>query len=213
MKRLRLWWAKRKLAKKLRRMDQTGIKLIISAPREDAPAEQLYLVGQDITACKCGEGDRSVVSYFVKTTRYVEQDLGHCSFAWVCEQCDDTRCFDYPLPEDIDFNFCPKCGRKITEFVKYQEEDADGGLPLVSGQALAGRRLENGGKRMSEVRFERPDYCKGCKLKAYGIATDVCYNGDGDIVAVDNRLVCENEQVCKMWHERLKEKPESEDEE
>jgi|SRR5690554_117973 len=52
-------------------------------------------------------------------TRYIETDMGDCSFAWVCEQCGDARCFDYPLTDDKDFHFCPKCGRKIIEFVEY----------------------------------------------------------------------------------------------
>ena len=56
-------------------------------------------------------------------TRYIETEIGHCGYAWVCEQCEDTRCFDYDLPEDCDFNFCPKCGRKITEFVKHTEPE------------------------------------------------------------------------------------------
>ena len=53
-------------------------------------------------------------------TRYVETDMGWDHYAWVCEQCEDARIFDYILPEDRDFTFCPKCGLRITEFVKLE---------------------------------------------------------------------------------------------
>ena len=56
------------------------------------------------------------------TTRYIETEMGFYDddIAWVCEKCKDARWFDYPLPEDLDFNFCPKCGRRIMEFVKLE---------------------------------------------------------------------------------------------
>lgn len=66
---------------------------------------------------------------------------------------------------------------------------------------------------MTEITFERPDYCKGCNLKAYDIETTVFSDGDGNIVAVNNTLICAHDEICKMWQERPKEKLESEDEE
>ena len=72
-----------------------------------------YLIGQDISGCKCGQGDHSVISYFVQTTRYIEKDM-----SWRCEQC----CIGMNLGEATYavklFKFCPSCGRKITEFVE-----------------------------------------------------------------------------------------------
>ena len=85
-----------------------------------------YLIGQDISGCKCGQGDYSVITYFVQTTRYIETDMtGDCGMAWVCEQCSCTWHFEYHPKEDAEMNFCPGCGRKIVEFVDYMEESED----------------------------------------------------------------------------------------
>jgi len=91
MKRLRLWWAKRKLAKGLREMDLTGtLELITSAPLES------------------------------NVTRWIEESVGYDALAWECETCGWMTQLD-GSPEEHDYNFCPRCGRKITEFVPHKE--------------------------------------------------------------------------------------------
>lgn len=88
--------------------------------------EGLYLMGHDVSSCKCGQGDYTVKSYFVQTTRYIENDMNSMGdMAWSCEQCKDARIFNEFHPRQCDFNFCPTCGRKITEFVDYVEDLSD----------------------------------------------------------------------------------------
>lgn len=56
------------------------------------------------------------------TTRFIEKDMnGSGDMAWECEQCEDARQFEEFHPSVCDFNYCPKCGRKIIEFVGYVE--------------------------------------------------------------------------------------------
>ena len=57
------------------------------------------------------------------STRFIEKEMGDCGMAWECEQCEDTRCFEGFHPKECDFNFCPGCGRRITEFVDYVEPE------------------------------------------------------------------------------------------
>lgn len=62
-----------------------------------------------------------------ETTRYIEKDMnGYSDMAWECEVCEDARIFEEFHPSECDFNYCPKCGRKITEFVKYVPESEEG---------------------------------------------------------------------------------------
>ena len=53
-------------------------------------------------------------------TRFIETDMGWDNYAWVCERCEDARIFDYILPDEKDFNFCPKCGRRVVEFIRLE---------------------------------------------------------------------------------------------
>ena len=90
----------------------------------------IYLIGQDIMGCKCGQGDHSVISYFVQTTRYIEKvsiiyadELTFKSNKWwECEKCEEKLYMSGHKPW---FKFCPMCGRKITEFVRYQEPEEE----------------------------------------------------------------------------------------
>lgn len=85
-----------------------------------------YLIGYDINQCKCGGSDASVISYFVQTTRYIENVMnGSGDVWWECEQCKDTRRFNEFHPKECDFNFCPNCGRKIVDFVDIAEESEE----------------------------------------------------------------------------------------
>ena len=54
-------------------------------------------------------------------TRWIETEMGFDAIAWVCEQCEFTTQFECDGPEEHEYNFCPRCGRKITEFVKYRD--------------------------------------------------------------------------------------------
>jgi uncharacterized paraquat-inducible protein A len=52
-------------------------------------------------------------------TRWIEESIDYDGLVWVCEQCDFTTQFDCDGPEEHEYNFCPRCGRKITEYIKY----------------------------------------------------------------------------------------------
>ena len=84
--------------------------------------KDIYLIGADITSCKCGKGDASVTSYFVQTTRYIRgvMFLG-IGYVWKCEQCKTQ----YTNAENRDYRFCPDCGRKIVEFVDDDESEGE----------------------------------------------------------------------------------------
>ncbi len=41
---------------------------------------------------------------------------------WECESCKVAWTFEYDPSEDGEMNYCPKCGRKIVEFVHFEEE-------------------------------------------------------------------------------------------
>lgn len=54
-------------------------------------------------------------------TRWIEEDLGHCCYAWVCKECDLTWTFNEGGPEENGVKYCPGCGRKIAEYVPYKD--------------------------------------------------------------------------------------------
>lgn len=81
-----------------------------------------YLIGQDISGCKCGQGDYSVKSYFVQTTRFTESSYSDYA-TWNCEGCGEEYIFGDYHPSESGMNFCPNCGRKITEFVNLPEPE------------------------------------------------------------------------------------------
>ncbi len=88
--------------------------------------EGVYLVGQDVSDCKCGKGDYTVKNYFLKTTKYIEKKISEWrDTTWICEQCECSWVLEYHLRENSEMNFCPGCGRKITEFVDYVEEEEE----------------------------------------------------------------------------------------
>jgi NAD-dependent SIR2 family protein deacetylase len=59
------------------------------------------------------------------TTRLIEVNMG-CwgeDLAWECEQCKESWVYIEGLPKDTNVNYCPACGKKITEYVGYVEEE------------------------------------------------------------------------------------------
>jgi len=55
-----------------------------------------------------------------ETTRWTLDSYG--DGIWSCEKCDLEWCFTDGEPEENKVNYCPVCGRKITEFVRPQAE-------------------------------------------------------------------------------------------
>jgi hypothetical protein len=44
---------------------------------------------------------------------------------WSCNNCGVLWTFEYPPNEDENFNFCPKCGLRILNFIGYKNLDED----------------------------------------------------------------------------------------
>jgi len=42
---------------------------------------------------------------------------------WLCTNCRTSRVFEHCHPMHDEYNYCPKCGYKITTFSNYIEED------------------------------------------------------------------------------------------
>ncbi len=40
---------------------------------------------------------------------------------WECQNCKVAWQFEYDGPEENELNYCPKCGMKITEFIREGE--------------------------------------------------------------------------------------------
>ena len=40
-----------------------------------------------------------------------------------CSNCKEDWCYEDGTPEDNCYNYCPKCGAKITEVIELEEED------------------------------------------------------------------------------------------
>lgn len=49
------------------------------------------------------------------TTVWIEQDNDHG--VWKCAACDELHQFEADGPEENGFNYCPYCGRYITQHV------------------------------------------------------------------------------------------------
>lgn len=50
-------------------------------------------------------------------TTWIEDDWQY----WECKKCNGSWVFnEYGPPAENDYHYCPKCGRKITEFVKFR---------------------------------------------------------------------------------------------
>ena len=56
-------------------------------------------------------------------TRFIEVDMYHGDMAWECEECKAVWVYSDGTPNECNVNYCPNCGRKITEYVEYVEED------------------------------------------------------------------------------------------
>lgn len=56
-----------------------------------------------------------------ETTRWGEEKIGYDDLVWVCERCEFTTQFGCDGPEEHEYNFCPRCGRRITEYVKHKD--------------------------------------------------------------------------------------------
>lgn len=52
-------------------------------------------------------------------TRWIAQEDG--AF-WECSNCKLGWFFDSGTPEENELNYCPKCGCKVTEFVREERE-------------------------------------------------------------------------------------------
>ncbi len=55
----------------------------------------------------------------MNVTRFIETYMGYDSFAWVCEACDEPWTFECYTPQENNYNYCPKCGRKIIEYIPF----------------------------------------------------------------------------------------------
>lgn len=57
------------------------------------------------------------------TTRLIEGEEYHGRYTWSCEKCGDERHYDGFNPDEMDINYCPACGLKITEYVALVEDE------------------------------------------------------------------------------------------
>lgn len=55
-------------------------------------------------------------------TKFIEVDMYQSDYAWECENCKETFYFDIGGPEENNHFYCPNCGKKIAEFIPYEEE-------------------------------------------------------------------------------------------
>ncbi len=58
-------------------------------------------------------------------TRLIETAVHFEYYAWECETCKGLWVFDGENPKEHNYNYCPKCGRKIVEYVEWTEEEED----------------------------------------------------------------------------------------
>lgn len=40
-----------------------------------------------------------------------------------CSNCKEDWCYEDGTPKENEYNYCPKCGAKITEVIELEEED------------------------------------------------------------------------------------------
>jgi rubredoxin len=61
-----------------------------------------------------------------KETIYREMEYG----AWECSECNLLWNIENGTPEENEMNYCPKCGKKISEYISLEESDC---IPLEDG--------------------------------------------------------------------------------
>ena len=55
--------------------------------------------------------------------RFIETEITYDSLVWVCEECNEPWILMDGTPQENEYNYCPKCGRKIIEYVQFQYND------------------------------------------------------------------------------------------
>jgi len=52
-------------------------------------------------------------------TKLIEDEDG----SWTCEKCQEIWLLEAGTPKENNYNYCPNCGRKIEEYVRYEEPE------------------------------------------------------------------------------------------
>lgn len=57
----------------------------------------------------------------IKQCKFIRQNEDYVVYE--CSSCKEDWCYEDGTPQDNEYNFCPKCGAKITEVIELEEED------------------------------------------------------------------------------------------
>lgn len=60
----------------------------------------------------------------MKECKFIRQNDYDC-IVYECSNCKEEWCYEDGTPADNSYNYCPKCGAKITEVIELEEEQME----------------------------------------------------------------------------------------
>ena len=64
---------------------------------------------------RCEEGIKAIPSAEPKTGHWIEEDMFDGDVAYRCSECNELFWIESGTPKDNEYNFCPKCGKRLVE--------------------------------------------------------------------------------------------------
>ena len=71
---------------------------------------------------RCEEGIKAIPSAEPKTGHWIEEDMFDGDVAYRCSECNELFWIESGTPKDNEYNFCPKCGKRLVEPQERSEE-------------------------------------------------------------------------------------------